>query len=56
MQLHNGSNTLGFAETLPPMTPPDGVWENIQIKLGHKAAHDTEFVDKTANTKPVATM
>ena len=35
----------GFAETLPPVTPPDSVWESIQVKLGHKAANDTEFVD-----------
>ncbi|QGX62904.1 anti-sigma factor domain-containing protein [Alteromonas mediterranea] len=31
----------GFAETLPPVTPPANVWESIQIKLGHKAANDT---------------
>ena len=30
----------GFAETLPPVTPPANVWESIQIKLGHKAAND----------------
>lgn len=30
----------GFAETLPPVTPPANVWEGIQIKLGHKAAND----------------
>lgn len=23
----------GFAETLPPVTPPDSVWENIQLSL-----------------------
>ncbi|AFT75767.1 anti-sigma factor [Alteromonas macleodii] len=42
----------GFAETLPPVTPPDSVWESIQVKLGHKAANDTEFVDQTTNAKP----
>ena len=30
----------GFAEPLPPVTPPANVWESIQIKLGHKAAND----------------
>jgi len=30
----------GFAETLPPVTPPANVWDSIQIKLGHKAAND----------------
>ena len=30
----------GFAETLPPVTPPANVWESIQTKLGHKAAND----------------
>ena len=30
----------GFAETLPPVTPPANVWESIQIKLVHKAAND----------------
>lgn len=30
----------GFAETLPPVTPPANVWESIQVKLGHKAAND----------------
>ena len=30
----------GFAETLPPVTPPANVRESIQIKLGHEAAND----------------
>jgi len=27
----------GFAENVTPVTPPNSVWENIQINLGHKA-------------------
>lgn len=38
---------MGFAETLPPVVPPDEVWESIQIKLGHKAANDANVVNDT---------
>ena len=39
----------GFAETLPPVVPPDDVWESIQVKLGHKAANDASVA---SDTKP----
>jgi len=39
----------GFAETLPPVAPPDDVWESIQVKLGHKAANDANVA---SDTKP----
>ena len=39
----------GFAETLPPVAPPDEVWERIQVKLGHKAANDASVA---SDTKP----
>jgi len=39
----------GFAETLPPVAPPDYVWESIQVKLGHKAANDASVA---SDTKP----
>lgn len=43
----------GFAETLPPVTPPDDVWENIQVKLGHKAANDANLASDTqSSSKP----
>ena len=42
----------GFAETLPPVAPPEDVWENIQVKLGHKAANDTAFANNVTDTAP----
>ena len=39
----------GFAETLPPVAPPDDVWESIQVKLGHKAANNANVA---SDTKP----
>ena len=43
----------GFAETLPPVTPPDKVWESIQVKLGHKAANDASLASDTKSfSKP----
>ena len=39
----------GFAETLPPVAPPDDVWESIQVKLGHKAANNANLA---SDTKP----
>ncbi len=46
----------GFAETLPPVAPPEGVWENIQVKLGHKTADDTAFANNVADTRQLAAI
>lgn len=40
----------GFAETLAPVSPPDDVWENIQIRLGHKAVEKASAVKETPSS------
>ncbi len=40
----------GFAETLAPVSPPDDVWENIQIRLGHKAVEKASAGKETPSS------
>lgn len=41
----------GFAENLPPITPPEHVWEQIQIKLGHKTAPKTDVSSQVTDSE-----
>ena len=44
----------GFAEALPPVEPPKSVWENIQIKLGHKTTNSAEVTRGAADTTSIS--